>query len=109
MQEHFNENYMESHEFPTATFQGKIRNLNDINFSTEGKYAAEITGKLTIHGVTRDIRESGTFTISKEGIQGQSGFGVRVKDYDIKIPTTVVGNISETIEVSVDVHLKPLK
>lgn len=108
MQEHFNENYMESHKYPTSTFQGKITNLEDIDFEKEGTYKAQVEGKLTIHGVTNEISEEGTFTVKDEAIHGKTTFNVLVEDYDIKIPKAVVKNIAESIEVTVDVELKPL-
>jgi len=109
MQEHFNENYMESHKLPNATFQGKVANLSEVEFTKEGTYNAQLKGKLTIHGVTQDIEETGTFTVSKDGIVGKSKFNVKVADYNIDIPKTVINNIAESIEVTVDVDLKPLK
>ena len=63
MQEHFNENYMESDKFPNSTFQGKVTNLSSIDFSKEGTYEAMIEGDLTIHGMTKKISEKGTFTV----------------------------------------------
>ncbi len=106
MQEHFNENYMESHKFPNATFQGKITNLSEMNFAKDGTYNANIEGKLTIHGVTKDIAEKGTFTVKDGVVQGFSKFNVKVADYEIKIPGAVVNNIAESIEVTVDVKLE---
>lgn len=109
MQEHFNENYVESDKFPNATFQGKVSNLSAINFTKEGTYEATVEGDLTIHGVTRKISEKGTFTV-KPGdiIHANSKFMVKPADYDIKIPATVMKNIAETIEVTVDVELSKL-
>src|SRR5688572_32042482 len=52
MQEHFNENYMESSKFPKSIFKGKITNLDKINFKSDGTYQASVSGDLTIHGVT---------------------------------------------------------
>jgi polyisoprenoid-binding protein YceI len=108
MQEHFNENYMESHKYPNATFQGKVTNLTAVDFSAAGSYEAVIEGKLTIHGVTNEIKETGTFTVGSDGIKGNAKFDVKVADYDIEIPKTVINNIAEVIEVTVDVDLKPL-
>lgn len=106
MQEHFNENYMESDKYPNSIFRGKISNLSTIDFSKEGTYDAVIEGDMTIHGVTKAISEKGTFTVeSGEKIHGQSKFLVKVADYDIKIPGTVINNIAETIEVTVDIEL----
>jgi len=109
MQEHFNENYLESDKFPDATFTGKITNLSAIDFMKDGKYEAEVEGDLKIHGVTKKVKEKGIFEVAGEKISGKSVFMVRLADYKIKIPNTVINNISETIEVTVDVNLEQLK
>jgi polyisoprenoid-binding protein YceI len=108
MQEHFNENYLESHKFPNASFQGKVTNLSEIDFTKDGTYEATVEGKLTIHGVTNDIVEKGTFTVKDGVIEGFSKFDVKVADYDIKIPSAVTDNIAESIEVTVDVKLEKI-
>lgn len=108
MQEHFNENYMESHKFPNASFQGKITNLSDIDFTKDGEYEAVIEGKLTIRGETNDIAERGTFTVEDGVITGFSQFNIQLADYDVKIPRAVVNNIAETIEVTVNVRMEPI-
>ena len=109
MQEHFNENYMESHKFPNAVFKGKVANAAQISFDKDGEYAAEIEGELTIHGVTNKVSEQGTFTVKDGQIWGMSAFKVLLEDYDIKVPKAVVNNIAESIEIKVDVKLQPLK
>jgi polyisoprenoid-binding protein YceI len=109
MQEHFNENYMESDKFPDATFTGKITNLSSIDFSKDGKYDAEIEGDLKIHGETKKVKEKGTFEVSGGKITGKSVFMVHLADYKIKIPNTVVNNISEDVQITVDVNLEELK
>ncbi|MBN2746302.1 MAG: YceI family protein [Bacteroidales bacterium] len=106
MQEHFNENYMESDKFPTATYKGKITNLQDIDFAKAGKYSSEVEGKLTIHGVTKDVKTKGTITVLKEGISVYVKFKVQIGDYDIKIPGAVAGKIAEEVEITVDADLK---
>jgi polyisoprenoid-binding protein YceI len=109
MEEHFNENYMESDKLPNSTFKGKITNLQDINFSKEGKYEAIIDGDMTIHGVTQKISEKGTFTVEAgDKIKGYSKFNVKPSDYDIKIPGAVIKNIAETIEVTVEIELSKM-
>lgn len=108
MQEHFNENFMESDKFPDATFTGKITNLNEIDFSKNGTYDARVEGFLTIHGVTKKINEKGTFAIADGRISGKSVFMVHVADYEIKIPRAVINNIAEDVEVSVLVNLEPM-
>jgi YceI-like domain. len=38
MQEHFNENYVESHKFPKADFKGQVTNNAMINYAKDGSY-----------------------------------------------------------------------
>ena len=109
MQEHFNENYMESDAFPNSTFRGKIDNMKDINFKKNGSYDAVIKGDLTVHGITKAVEEKGTFTIMDGKIQGQSVFSVLLEDYEIKVPGAVKEQISESIEITVDVMLEEVK
>src|SRR5215203_826750 len=49
MQEHFNENYIESDKYPKAEFKGHIENNSAIDYTKEGVYDAKVKGKLTIH------------------------------------------------------------
>ena len=110
MQEHFNENYVESDKFPNAMFKGKVINLSEVDFTKNGEYPVVVEGEMTIHGETKSIQTSGTFYISDpETIEGKAVFIIKPEDYKIKIPNTVVQNIAEEIEVSVDVPLQLLK
>lgn len=108
MQEHFNENYVESHKHPNASFTGKVTNLQTIDFTKNGTYEANIEGDLTIKGITKKISEKGTFEVNNGVIRGKSVFMVTLSDFDIKIPRAVVSNIAEKIEVTVDISLQPL-
>ncbi|MDB5222347.1 MAG: YceI family protein [Chitinophagaceae bacterium] len=109
MEEHFNENYMESNTFPKANFKGTITDLSKINFSKDGTYTVTVKGDLTIHGITKNIEAPATINISGGKINANSKFNIKVKDYNIKIPTTVVNNVSETISITVDCKYDPLK
>ena len=106
MQEHFNENYMESDKLPNATFTGKISNLKDINFNKDGIYDAIVEGNLTIHGVTKKISEKGSIEVKSGKFIAKAVFNVKPKDYNISIPGSVVANIAESIKVYVDVTLE---
>jgi hypothetical protein len=109
MQEHFNENYLESDKFPNSTLKGKVTDLSAINFLKDGTYEAVIEGDLTIHGVTQKISEKGTFTVKAgDKIHGNSKFNIKPADYNIKIPGAVVKNFAETIEVTVDIELSKM-
>ncbi len=106
MQEHFNEEYLESDQFPKASFKGKITNLNQINFKKDGTYTANVTGELTIHGVTKSVNTTGTFDVKNGEITGKSKFIVSPKDYNISIPSVVEKNIAKEIDVNVDLTYK---
>ena len=109
MQEHFNENYVESNKFPKAEFKGTITNNGDINYSKPGTYTANVKGKLTIHGVTRDVSSNGTIKVEGDGLAASSTFNIELSDYDIKIPAVVKEKISNNVKISVNANLEPLK
>jgi polyisoprenoid-binding protein YceI len=108
MQEHFNENYVESDKYPNATFKGKVTNVKDIDFTKEGSYDANIEGQLTIHNETNDVQATGTFTVKPDMIQGMSKFSVAIADYKISIPGAVAGKIADVVDIHVDIKLKEL-
>jgi len=108
MQEHFNENYVESDKFPNATFTGKVTNIKDIDFAKNGVYNVMVEGDLTIKGVTKKVSEKGTFEVKDGKVIGKSTFNVLVEDYGIKIPGAVAKNIAKSIQIDVDVNLEKL-
>jgi polyisoprenoid-binding protein YceI len=101
MQEHFNENYMESDKYPKAEFKGKIANINTVNFSKDGAYKVQAVGKMTIHGVTRNVNVPGILNIKNGAPVAEGVFSVRCADYGIKIPSVVAGKIAEQIKITV--------
>ena len=107
MQEHFNENYMESGEFPKAIFKGQITNMDSIDFSTPGTYTVNISGELTIHGVTQNHETEATFEVKKDGIIGKAKFNLDVAAYHIEIPAVVRDNIAKSVEVTVEMNYEP--
>lgn len=109
MQEHFNENYVESDDYPKAIFKGKISNLEEVDFSKDGSYSVTVTGKMNMHGVEQPLTTEGTLKILNCEIQGTSSFIIRPEDYDIEIPSVVRDKIAKTIRVEVDLNYKPMK
>lgn len=108
MEEHFNENYLESDKFPKSTFTGKIVNLSDINFSKPGTYNANVEGDITIHGVTKKVTAKGTIEVVDGGINATSKFNIAPEDYNITIPSVVRNNIAKIVEVTVTTRYTPL-
>lgn len=107
MEEHFNENYMESTKFPKATFNGKIEQAEKLSLNKAGQYPVHVSGDLTIHGVTKKINTEGTITVSDSGLQATSTFNLKVKDFNIEIPSLVADKIAETIEVTINCSYAP--
>jgi polyisoprenoid-binding protein YceI len=109
MQEHFNENYVESNKYPKAEFKGAIVNNKDINYTKDGTYPAIVKGQLTIHGVTQTIEAPGTIKVADGKIEATSTFNIRLSDYKISIPSVVKDKINNNVKVSVDTKLDPYK
>lgn len=109
MQEHFNENYMDSGKFPKATFLGSITNLNEVNLKQDGTYNAVVSGKMTIHGVTKDINTNGALTVGGGNIRLNAGFSVALADYDISIPGLVADKLAKEAKILIDATLTPMK
>lgn len=101
MQEHFNENYMESGKYPKGSFKGKIKNIGSVNFKKDGEYPATFTGTMNIHGVEKELTEKAIIVIKDGKASLNAKFNLRPEDYGVKIPAGKRDNISETIEVTV--------
>jgi hypothetical protein len=103
MQEHFNENYMESDLYPKATFKGTVENSGTLVFTKDNTYKVKINGSLTMHGVTKPVSVPATITIKGGSISASASFTVSAEDYNIKIPALVADKISKQITVTADV------
>lgn len=103
MQEHFNENYMESSTYPKADFKGKVEGVTAEQLKKPGTYDVKVSGDLTIHGVTKQVSHPGKVTVNEDGtVKAVSDFIVKPEDHNIKIPDVVRNNIAETITVKVE-------
>lgn len=104
MQQHFNENYVESDKFPKSTFKGFITNNDNLDYSKPGTYTVNVKGDLTIHGVTQTIQTPGTIEVTGDGLKASAKFIVKPADFDIKIPRIMRNKIAEEIEVTVNMN-----
>lgn len=107
MEEHFNENYVESNKYPKATFKGKITNIAAVNFTKDGAYPVTTEGELMLHGVTKKVSANGSVTIKGGKVAAFSKFSIKLKDYNIEIPSLVGDKISEDIDLTVDCKYEP--
>ncbi len=103
MQEHFNENYVESDKFPKATFKGRITGITAEDLKKPGSRPVTVEGELTMHGVTKAVKATGTLGMEPTGaIRATGSFTVRPEDYNIAIPGMVRDNIAKEIVIRIE-------
>lgn len=107
MQEHFNENYMDSYKFPKATFKGKIKNFDKENFASKEKHLVQ--GVLTIRGISKNINTWAKISKKNDYIIIESNFSVKPENFGIKIPSVVRKKIADKINISLNYELKEKK
>ncbi len=99
MEEHFNENYMESSKYANSTFKGKIAGF-DAKKLTATKIAYDIEGDLSIHGVTKKVKTKIYLSSNGSKVGAMGNFLVHAQDYGIEIPSLVKEKFAEQIKVS---------
>lgn len=109
MQEHFNENYMESDKYPKAVFRGKITNANKVNFSKDGAYPVTVKGILEMHGIKKEMEAAGTMRVAGATVSASATFEILLADYNISIPGLVKDKISNTVNVKLECNYSVLK
>ncbi|RYD53164.1 MAG: YceI family protein [Sphingobacteriales bacterium] len=108
MQEHFNENYLESDKYPKAEFRGTLEDSKAIDWTKDGTYTTRVSGTMTIHGVTKNVATPMQILI-KGGKAGVTGtFPIRMVDYKVDIPKLLTAKIAEQVAVTVLIGLQPL-
>ena len=107
MQEHYNENYVESEKFPYAIFKGKVQET--IDYSKDGTHNVTMVGTLETHGVELPRTITGTISIKDGAISMDSKFNIKVADHKIKVPSLYVEKIAEIIQVTFHADMIPFK
>ena len=104
MQEHFNEDYLESNKYPKAIFKGSFDKPDKpVTFAGNNTQILQVTGNLTMHGVTKLIKVAATISSKNQVISASSGFTIVLSDYNIKIPAVVSNNINKQIQVTITI------
>lgn len=101
--EHFNENYMESVQFPNASFSGRI--IEDIDLTKDGSYTVRAKGNLTIHGVTQERIIKSDLVVKDGKVSLRSNFTVLLSEHNILIPKVVHEKLASEIKVEVKAEL----
>ncbi len=107
MEEHYNENYVESEKFPYATFKGRVKET--IDYSKDGVHKITMVGTLDMHGVELPRTIDGTITIKGALVIMESKFDVKVADHKIKVPSLYVEKIAENVQVSFNAEMTLFK
>ena len=105
MQEHFNENYVESDKYPKASFTGVYE--GDVTLGKDGVYPVKIKGSLTLHNVTRQIEAPATLEVKGGKLLGKSDFTMKPEDYNMNIPSVVRDKIAKEFKVHIMVECAP--
>ena len=107
MQEHFNENYVESDKYPKASFTGGCS--GEMDFSKDGIYEVVIKGDLSIHGVTRPLETTAQIEVKTDCIIGTASFKIDPENFNIKIPGVVREKIAREISLKINTKWIPSK
>ena len=108
MQEHFNENYLESEKYPKSTFKGRLVDFGAAALDRPGPQPVVAEGELTIHGVTRHVRVPGTLERQGNRLLVNTKFAVAPADYNIEVPLLVRGHLAKTVDVTVVLACDPM-
>lgn len=107
MQKHFNsDKFLDTKQFPTAKFKGSIQNIESLNLSKNGSYDAVVLGDLTLHGITKPIKQTLKLKVENGKITGYSNFDIALADYNIVLPSgKPTEHVAKTVNVTVDLNL----
>jgi polyisoprenoid-binding protein YceI len=100
---HFNENYMESGTYPSATFAGKF--IEDVDLTKDGIYDVRVKGKLKVHGIEKERIIKGHVEVAGSSMHISSTFTVLLEDHNIRIPRVVYQKIAKVVTVEVEATL----
>jgi polyisoprenoid-binding protein YceI len=105
MEEHFNENYIESPKFPKAKFSGKI--ITPVDWKIEKQVVADVKGNLTLHGVTREVTLKALITPGKGKIIASAEFKITPEQFEIPIPSAVRDKIAKEVTIKIEAVYSP--
>ncbi|MCB0576847.1 MAG: YceI family protein, partial [Saprospiraceae bacterium] len=109
MQEHFNENYLESSKYPKAIFKGKFEDASKVDFSKDGTYNPTLSGELTLHGKTKQVKVPAKVQVKGGKATASASFTVTLSDFDISVPSVVSDKLAKEAKISIDAELEPMK
>lgn len=109
MQEHFNENYMETAKYPKSEFKGKIKDIESIDFTKTEPITIVVEGTLTVHGIAKERSIEVTLKNNAQLIEGVSKFVIPLSDHNINRPQILWEKIAENVQISATFTYEPYK
>jgi hypothetical protein len=110
MQEHFNENYMESGKYPKAAFSGKLDNFKGLDMNSKNPQNFVVKGKMNIHGTDQEVTSGVTLTVTAPGkVSGISTFKLMPEKFGIRIPSAMGMKIAKEVTITVKADYEPYK
>ena len=103
MQEHFNENYMDSHQYPKAIFKGELKDFSKEKLTSNNSF--DLDGTLIIKGIKKEIQAKVYVKEEKKRLYVTANFSVKPEDFDINIPSIVRDKIAKQIQISIEYEL----
>jgi hypothetical protein len=104
MEEHFNDDYIESNKFPNVFFNGQITNFKSVNFSKNGSYPVTVAGTMQVHGVNKNIQTNGIIEIVNGLPKASAKFIVRLKEFGMG--GIMINMVADKIEVNITASYK---
>ncbi len=106
IQDHFNQkSWLNSDEFPKATFNGVITNPSAINFKSDGTYNVNVEGDLTIKGKTQKVTTPATIVVSGKTLKALAVFSIKLADFGVEGQPITAGKVSGEPKISVSAEL----
>ncbi len=109
MEEHFNENYMETEKFPKATFKGKIENASSVSWGSATPVVVRVTGTLTMHGVSQQRTFDITIHNKDNRLHATGSFPVKLVDFNIDRPKILWEKLAEEVQVQLNITYEEFK
>lgn len=107
MQDHFNENYVESDKYPRAAFKGSF--TGTVDPQKQQVYNIQVEGTVSLHGVDKKISVPATIEMRNGVLTGMAKFQLVPQDFNIRIPSLVSDKIAKVIDVEIKVECNPKK
>lgn len=101
---HMRNNYLEVQEFPYATFDGTIEDVETLQAE---RFRVWGVGAMEIHGVSREMRIPCDLSVEEDGYRTHCSFEVLLTDFDITIPKLMFLKLANEIRLELDFTVRP--